>query len=72
MGYKTSHGAETRQMIYDWIKAYKAEHGYMPTIQEVVKGTGMWRNGVNWHLQKLREEGRVKFEDGRMARTLRL
>lgn len=71
MGYKTSHGADTRQQILDWIKAFKDEHGYMPTIKEVSEGTGLWRNGIVWHLEKLREEGRVKFEDGKMARTLR-
>ena len=57
MGYKTSHGADTRQQIYDWMKAYKAEHGYMPTIKEVAEGTGLWRNGIVWHLEKLRRRG---------------
>jgi SOS-response transcriptional repressor LexA len=72
VGYRTSKGAETRQQIYDWIKAYKTEHGYMPTIKEVSEGTGLWRNGVIYHIEQMRGEGRVHFVDGKMARTLRL
>jgi hypothetical protein len=45
MGYKTSHGADTRQQIYDWIKGYKAEHGYMPTIKEVSEGPACGATG---------------------------
>jgi SOS-response transcriptional repressor LexA len=71
MGYRTSKGEDTRQQIYDWMKAYKAERGYMPTIKEITEGLGLWRNGVVWHLEQLRKENRIKFEDGKMARTLR-
>lgn len=71
MGYRTSKGAETRQQIYDWMKAYKDEHGYMPTVKEISEALGLWRNGVIYHIEQLRNENRVKFEDGKMARTLR-
>jgi biotin operon repressor len=57
-------------MLY--MRAFKDTQRYLPTIADMTSDLGMQRNAVVWHLGMLRDEGRVDFVDGHMARSLKL
>ena len=71
-GTRTPEGDLVRRKMLKFMKAFQKEYGYMPVINEIAQGTGMFRNAVSFHLDRLREQGKVDFLDGMMSRTLRL
>lgn len=71
-GSRTESGEAQREGLLAYIRTYYRQHKYMPQVLEMVEATGMGRASVAWHLTKLRESRKVDFEDGMMARTLRL
>ena len=65
--------ATTRQRVYDFIRVYQFVHEMPPTLREVADGVGLRSlSGVQWHLNRLIEEGLLYERDGRISRNLRL
>lgn len=65
--------ASTRDRVYDFIRVYQFVHKMPPTLREVADGVGLRSlSGVQWHLNRLIEEGRLYERDGRLSRNLRL
>lgn len=56
--------------VVETIRSYTAEHGYAPTIMEIVGITGLGRSTVNRHLVRLIETG--VLTKGRGHRTIRI
>ena len=56
----------------EYIRAFKKEHKYTPTLAEVARDLNLPRTAVVWHIKKLREQRRVTYQDGNMSRSLRL
>lgn len=58
--------------ILAWIDAYIREHGYSPSVRELVQAFGFkGPNGAACHLRPLRKKGVVTWVDGK-PRTLRV
>lgn len=65
--------ASTRQRVYDFIRVYQFVHKMPPTLREVADGVGLRSlSGVQWHLNRLIDEGLLYERDGRISRNLRL
>jgi repressor LexA len=65
-------GLSPRQAeIYEFIKAYRAEHGYAPTFRDVASGVGLYLTTVIAHLKALKNKGFVTWNEG-IARSLRV
>lgn len=58
-----------QQDLLDAIVQLTAEKGFPPTTRELAEHLGIWNSAAGRMLQRLRDEGRVTWEDGR-ARTL--
>jgi predicted transcriptional regulator len=71
-GKKNDIGEASRDRMVEYIRTYKREHKYMPTLAEIARDLNLPRTAVVWHVEKLREQKRVAYEDGNMARSLRL
>lgn len=65
-------GEASRERIVEYIRTFKREHKYMPTLAEMSRDLNLPRTAVIWHIEKLRESKRVTYVDGNMARSLRL
>ena len=63
--------SESRERVFKFIKQFIAEKGYAPTHQEICFELNMTHTPVAYHLQKLKEEGKITFEK-RKARTIRV
>ena len=72
VGVRTTAGDAARAQLLGFIREFQAERGYIPSLKQMIDATGIQRASVAWHLTKLRESGVVGFEDGNMARSLRL
>ncbi len=59
------------EAVYDFIRAYIAEHGFGPSQQEIADGCYMSRPNVIRYLDKLEAWGRISREPGK-ARSIRL
>lgn len=55
-------GEEHRAGILIYIAEYKREHGFQPTIREICKHTRLSIGGVQFHLNKLKAEGKVDWK----------
>lgn len=66
-----SRGDATRAAILWFVRDYRTEHGYSPTVREIATGTGRSVNTIWLQLRILREKGLLTFED-RKARTVRV
>lgn len=55
--------------IIDAIVHLTEQQGFPPTTREIADHLGLWNSAVGRTLQRLREEGRVSWVEGR-ARTL--
>lgn len=61
----------TRQRVLDFIVEFRSEHGYSPTILEICRGLDLASKSTVWnHLNHLRREGRVTWQEG-SDRTVR-
>jgi repressor LexA len=59
-----------RERILAFIKVFRREKGYSPTVREIVTGVGMSSTSVvQYHLDRLQEQGRVSRMRGQ-PRTL--
>jgi predicted ArsR family transcriptional regulator len=59
-------------MLLEYLRTFQRKHHYMPSIKEMAEETCLPRTAVVWHLEKLRESNAVEYEDGKLARSLRL
>ena len=61
----------TDDEIVGFIRGYREEMGFSPSVRDIVSGLGYRSTGsVKHRLERLRDEGRVTYVD-RVARTLR-
>lgn len=72
MGVATKAGEAQRDRTLAYMRRYYKRHGYMPTLAEACVELDMPRATLKWHLGALRDQGKVLFDDGRLARSLRL
>jgi SOS-response transcriptional repressor LexA len=68
---KTDQGREKREMILDWLRDYRDQHGYMPSRRELCDGLGLSVGVLKHHVDSLVEQGYLKYEPGSF-RTMRL
>jgi biotin operon repressor len=71
-GVTTTHGDKQRNALMLFMHAFSKQKHYLPTIADMASGLGMQRTAVVWHLEMLRDEGRVDYVDGHMARSLKI
>ncbi|OAH61931.1 hypothetical protein [Domibacillus aminovorans] len=63
---------ERRQKIFDYICSYIEQNNYSPSVREIGKHVGLVSTStIQWHLDRLRADGYVTWQDGK-PRTLRL
>ena len=53
---------KTRQDVYDFVCQYKAENKYSPSFRDIASGVGISVSTVKFHLENLKEEGLLTFE----------
>lgn len=70
-GKPQTQGDLQRTKVLAYLKHFHKRHGYMPSLKEVSQATEVPRSTLAWHLDMLRDEGKVDFDDGLMARSLR-
>lgn len=51
----------TKVLVYEFIKNYAKQYDRLPSIQEITEHCFVHRNTVNYHLDALAEEGKIKF-----------
>lgn len=71
-GTATPEGEVRRAEILAYMQAFQKSHQYMPTIAELATKFDMHRTAVIWHLGVLRTEGTIWYQDGKIARSLKL
>ena len=65
-------GEGSRREIMDFLRQFISEHGYSPSIREIVGGTGILSTStVSFHLIKLQEQGKISFTPT-LPRTVRV
>jgi|TARA_Y100000310_G_scaffold343146_1_gene449434 repressor LexA len=70
-GKKQMPTKRTRDIVAE-IRRYIAEHGFAPTLREIMAGTGITSTSViNYHLYHLQETGVITRDEGK-ARSIRL
>lgn len=58
--------------LFQFISMFIEEHGYSPSFRDIQKGCDYSSTSmIRTHLEALREDDLIAFEDG-MARTIRL
>jgi predicted ArsR family transcriptional regulator len=72
VGVKTEAGRQIREEILEMLRAYRSDHGYFPTLDEVAAACDLSRTSCQWHIDSLVQQGFLSYERGRFARTLRL
>lgn len=59
------HGKEMRKQILDKITWYMQTYGYPPTTRDICNMVHLGStSSVNSHLQRMRDEGVLDFQDG--------
>lgn len=71
-GTPTPHGEGQRNRLLAFIPRFIEMHGYPPTIADMAIALDMSRTSITWHLGMLRDEGKVSYVDGKLARSLQL
>ncbi len=62
---------ERQQEVFDFIRQYRASHGYCCTVREVAQAVGSPNvTGAMCHLWPLKRKGWITWEDGQ-SRTIR-
>lgn len=69
---KTDEGRIRRQVVLSLIRSYVREHGFPPSQPEISARTGIPNTTLRWHLNSLRDQGFLRWEDGAMGRTLKV
>ena len=63
---------DTRDDIYNFIKAFIERNGYSPSVREIATGVGVSStNTVNYHKNWLTDDGLIDYIPG-MPRSLRI
>ncbi len=62
---------DTTGIVYAFIVAYMAQHGYAPSVREIAHGCFLGLGTVMWHLTRLEARGRIRREPG-VARSITL
>ena len=61
------------EKIYDFIKTYFKQHGYVPSIREIQYGVGSNSSAtIHRHVQKLIEEGKLATDHPKCSRAYRI
>jgi SOS-response transcriptional repressor LexA len=71
-GITTTQGDKQRNALMLFMREFSKEKSYLPTIADMASGLGWFRTAVVWHLEVLRDEGRIDYVDGHMARSLKV
>ena len=62
-----------KEKIYDFIKIYYNQHGYVPSIREIQHGVGSGSSAtIHYHIQKLIGEGRLATDHPKCSRAYRI
>ena len=56
--------SELNLEVYDYIKSYAVEHGYLPTIQEIADHFYIAVSSAHFHLRRLTEFGYISRHGG--------
>ena len=54
---------KTRDATCEFIREYREKNGYSPSFREIAAGLGVSLTTVNYHLHRLRDEGKIQFND---------
>lgn len=54
-----------------FIVDYRTEHGYPPSVSEMVERFGLVRSTIQWHLKRMEREGKIE-RIGSSARALKI
>lgn len=46
--------------VYTFVRVYRIEHGYSPSVQDVATGLGIVRSAAQARIQQLVADGRLK------------
>lgn len=61
-----------QQAVLDYIRAFRREHAYVPSIRDMMAHFGIKSpQGIACHLRALRRKGRIVWDEG-LARSVRL
>jgi hypothetical protein len=71
-GTRQPDGDAHRAALLKFITDFQHDRHFMPSIKEMSEATGLARTAIVWHLEKLRESKKVDYDDGNLARSLRL
>jgi len=64
-------GRCNRERVYEFIRAYMAEHGWPPSMEEIAEGTGLRSKATaHKHVSELVAEGRLRRGSRRYALQL--
>jgi AraC-like DNA-binding protein len=66
------HGNMVREKLMDYLAEYFARYDYAPSMEEMTTVLCYSEETLRHHFRKLRQQGRVTYLHGSMARTLRL
>ena len=64
-------GIDRRRAILRYVKKHQKSQGFAPSIQEIAENVEVTKTAVRHHLDVLREEGWVSWQDGKY-RSLKL
>lgn len=70
MAHYTPEARALRQRMLNYLRHTFGQHGYLPTITDMTEQFEVSRSTVLFHLRMLREEGKLTYQDGKVARTL--
>jgi len=71
MGHRTKRGDATREIILEFVRKYRDQQGYPPSLLEISQAVGTVKSNVVMHLRTLRADGRVTWQEHK-SRTLRV
>lgn len=63
-------GDQRRKDILKFVRGYQKKNGFAPSIQQIADAVGIGKTGVRFHLDALREDGKVSWVPG-IYRSLR-
>lgn len=46
--------------VYTFVRVYRTQHGYSPSVQDVATGLGIVRSAAHHRIQQLITDGRLK------------
>ena len=55
----------SRETIYSYIVDYALKYNRLPNVSEIAEACFMTRNSVGYVMDKLVEDGKIKYKDGK-------